>query len=137
MTDERNALKGLRRRGRPRISRPVDPGRPLRCFAPQCNSGGRTESVTLLPEELELLQLIDLNGLEQEEASAVMGVSRRTVWKDLHGARRKVVDALVNGKLIEIGGCERRTQGNCPRGDEPCPGPGEGRKYRRGKISGK
>ena len=72
--------------------------------------------VTILPEELELLKLIDLVGLEQEEASAVMGVSRRTAWKDLHEARKKVADALVNGKVIEVARCEHRMDGRCPNG---------------------
>lgn len=79
--------------------------------------------VTILPEELELLKLVDLNGLAQEEASAVMGVSRRTVWKDLHEARRKVTDALINGKRIEIAGCKRRLEGGCPRETGSCLGP--------------
>jgi len=69
----------------------------------------------LLPEELEILNLVELQGLEQEEASAVMGISRRTAWKDLHVARRKVADALVNGKVIEVAGCEHRMDGRCPR----------------------
>jgi hypothetical protein len=57
---------------------------------------------------------VDLNGLGQEEASAVMGVLRRTTWKDLHEARRKVIDALIHGRQIEIAGCERRIAGRCP-----------------------
>ena len=96
--------EGVRRRGRPRVQRRMDPGGPLRCYAPQCNTGEEEETVTILPEELELLKLVDLNGLAQEEASAVMGVSRRTVWKDLHEARKKVADALIHGKRIEIAG---------------------------------
>jgi predicted DNA-binding protein (UPF0251 family) len=87
----------------------------LRCYAPQCSTEGDQESIILLPEELEILKLVDLNGLEQEEASAVLGISRRTAWKDLHVARKKVADALVNGKMIEIGGCERRMDGRCPK----------------------
>jgi predicted DNA-binding protein (UPF0251 family) len=108
--------EGARRRGRPRVTRRVElTGRQLRCYAPQCSIGEEQESITLLPEELELLKLIDLNGLEQEEASAIMGISRRTAWKDLHGARRKVADALVHGKVIEIAGCELRMDGLCPK----------------------
>jgi predicted DNA-binding protein (UPF0251 family) len=135
-TKDSTMSEGLRRRGRPRIRRTVDPGRPLRCYAPQCNTGEEATSITLLPEELELLQLIDLNGLEQEEASAIMGVSRRTVWKDLHEARRKVADALIHGKRIEIAGCERRIHGDCPREEKPCPGSVDGycrRRYRQGE----
>jgi predicted DNA-binding protein (UPF0251 family) len=106
--------EGLRQRGRPRVTRRMDPEGPLRCYAPRCNTVDEEETVTILPEELELLKLVDLNGLEQEEASAIMGVSRRTVWKDLHEARRKVADALILGKRIEIAGCERRIKGRCP-----------------------
>lgn len=73
------------------------------------------ETVTLLPEEIELLKLIDIEGLEQEEAAAALGVSRKTVWRDLHEARRKVVDALLNGKIIELTECPRRNSGRCPR----------------------
>ena len=29
--------------------------------------------------------------------------------------RKKVTDALVHGKLIEISGCTRRIQGGCPK----------------------
>lgn len=107
--------EGARRRGRPRVQRRMDPCGPLRCYAPQCNTPADEETVAILPEELELLKLIDLNGLAQEEASAVMGVSRRTVWKDLHEARKKVADALIHGKRIEIAGCERRIEGRCPQ----------------------
>jgi len=71
--------------------------------------------ITLLPEEVELLKLIDIEGLEQEEAATVLGVSRRTVWRDLHNARKKVADAIVSGKVIEIAGCRRAAEGLCPR----------------------
>jgi hypothetical protein len=103
----------------------------LRCYAPQCDAADANECVVLLPEELELLKLVDLNGLEQEEASAIIGVSRRTVWKDLHEARRKVADALINGKKIEIAGCERRIDGRCPGRGEPCMGSQDGYCRRR------
>jgi hypothetical protein len=93
--------------------------------------------VTILPEELELLKLIDLNGLGQEEASAVMGVSRRTVWKDLHEARRKVADALIHGKRIEIADCELRIAGGCPKEADSLPGTGDSPCWRRHRQSGR
>lgn len=76
----------------------------------------RKEQVTtlLLPEEIETLRLVDLEGLEQEEAAIALGISRRTLWKDLHEARKKVTDALVNGKLIEFSGCPRKGEAICP-----------------------
>ncbi len=62
------------------------------------------EVVHLSLEELEALRLSDLEGLDQEEAALRMGISRRALWDDLQGAREKMVDALVNGKAIEIKG---------------------------------
>ena len=111
-----------RRRGRPRVRRqPVCSG-PFSCYAPQCEIQDGTGKVTLLPEEIEILRLIDLERLEQEQAATVLGISRRTLWKDLHEARRKVTDALVSGKLIEISGCPRRIEGICPKSEDSyCP----------------
>lgn len=116
-----------RPRGRPRVQRRLDPEGPVRCYAPQCQLQGEEEVVVLLPEELELLKLIDLRGLEQEEAANILGVSRRTAWRDLHEARRKIADALVNGKGIQVAGCRLRSSGNCPRlSDATCPKRGGG-----------
>ena len=110
-----------RRRGRPRIQRRVSDLGTLRCYGPRCQFPPTEESVQLLPEEIEVLRLIDLEGLEQEEAAAFLGVSRRTVWKDLHDARRKVADALVHGKVIEVIGCLRRGGYECPKNFDFCP----------------
>ncbi len=87
---------------------------PWRCFAPQCNTGAEPGVVSLLPEEIELLRLIDLEGMEQEAAAMMLGVSRKTVWKDLHATRVKVTDALVHGKIIEVRDCLLRAEGSCP-----------------------
>jgi len=107
-----------RRRGRPRIRRFVSEFGMLRCYGPRCQIPTGEEPVVLLPEEIEVLRLIDLEGMEQEEAASILGVSRRTVWKDLHDARRKVADALVNGKLIEVSGCSRQGGDGCPKNRE-------------------
>jgi predicted DNA-binding protein (UPF0251 family) len=110
------------RRGRPRTRRRINLEGPLRCYGPQCNVSFPQDAVLLLPEELEVLKLVDLHGHEQEEAASIMGISRRTAWRDLHEARRKIADALVNGKAIEISGCTIRSEGNCPRmSDALCP----------------
>ncbi len=65
-------------------------------------------------EELEAIRLVDLLGHDQESAAMFMGVSRKTLWRDLHDGRRKIADALVNGKRIIIHGCEHATK------DESC-----------------
>lgn len=104
-----------RRRGRPRVKRRLSGDRMLRCYGPRCQIPGDEEPVVLLPEEMEVLRLIDLEGMEQEEAAIFLGISRRTVWKDLHESRRKIADALVHGKMIEVTGCSRRGGCDCPR----------------------
>ena len=78
--------------------------------------------VSLLPEEMAALNLIDLQELEQEQAAAVLGVSRKTVWRDIHEAHRKIADALIHGKTIQMVGCVRRLEGHCPKRNETlCP----------------
>lgn len=119
---EVNRPDTTRPRGRPRVSRKIEQEGPARCYAPQCHVEGTEEIVHILPEELELLKLIDLQGFEQEEAATALGVSRRTVWRDLHETRRKIADALIHGKAIEVSGCTLRTEGRCPRlADTVCP----------------
>lgn len=54
--------------------------------------------------ELETLRLVDLEGLNQEEAALRMGISRRTLWNDLMSARKKVAHALTSGLAIQIRG---------------------------------
>jgi len=116
------AMEQESKRGRPRIHRCIQRGGPVRCFSPQCHVQEPENSVVLLREELELLRLVDFQGLEQEEAAATMGVSRRTIWRDLHEARRKLADALIHGKNINMQGCTLVPKGQCPRKDSVlCP----------------
>ena len=116
-----------RRRGRPRMSRVLENGPAARCYAPQCNSEPRDEGVLLLPEEMAALSLIDLQQMEQEQAAAVLGVSRKTIWRDIHEARRKIADALINGKTIQMAGCTRSLEGHCPKKNQDiCPKSGGG-----------
>jgi predicted DNA-binding protein (UPF0251 family) len=116
---------GCRRRGRgrPRVPRSIcgDFGN-FRCYGPLCRRGdGEDSSVTLYPEEIEIIRLVDFEGYDQESAASEMGISRKTLWRDLHDARRKIADALVNGKMIHIRGCRIEMEGECPEnvsGDE-------------------
>ncbi len=62
------------------------------------------EEVGLTFEEAETLRLKDLEGLEQEEGAVRMNVSRPTFQRILAGARKKLADALLNGKAIRIEG---------------------------------
>lgn len=110
------------------MNRALEGGPSGRCYAPQCNSDEQNEVVLLLPEEMAALNLIDVQGLEQEQAAVVLGVSRKTIWRDIHEARHKIADAILNGKSIQMEGCTRRLKGHCPKRDETlCPKSGGGR----------
>lgn len=98
--------------GRPRSKRCMAGG-DFRCMMPACGNRPDMDTVTLLPEEIEAIRLADLLDLEQEEIAMRMGVSRKTVWKDIHNARKKITDALVNGKALRIEGCESANQDVC------------------------
>lgn len=120
--EENEETRGCRKRGRPRIHRSMENYGPWRCYAPQCNAEEDAGSVSVLPEEIELLRLIDCEGMDQEEAAIVQGISRRTLWKDLHDIRMKIADALIHGKTIEVRDCKYRSEGSCPQENkELCP----------------
>ena len=79
------------------------------------------EEIHLSVEEAEAIRLKDMKGLEQEEAAEIMNISRPTFQRVLSSARKKVADALLNGKAIRIGGgnyeiVHRRFK--CQRGHE-------------------
>jgi hypothetical protein len=64
----------------------------------ECNQ----ECITLSVAEVEALRLVDYLDLTQDEASFKMHISRKTLWTDLQRARKKVVEALIHGKVIKI-----------------------------------
>lgn len=101
------------RRGRRRVERKIDATRRYRCFGPLCRQDESSGAVTLRADELELLRLTDMEGLTQEEAATAMGVSRKTVWRDLHDARRKITEALVLGRAITVLGCSEQPWESC------------------------
>jgi len=112
--DENPGMNECSRRGRPRVRRIIAGASESRCYKPCCCEGDG-EGITLQPEEIELIRLIDLEGLEQEEAAEKLGVSRKTAWRDLHDARRKIGDALVIGMGIQMAGCTKAAEGRCPK----------------------
>ncbi|MDE4907152.1 DUF134 domain-containing protein [Methanogenium marinum] len=104
------------RRGRPRKRRFLNKDSQYRCFQPCCNPDTEGRVNVLEPEELEALRLVDLLDYDQETAAEHMGVSRKTLWRDLHEGRRKVVEVLVEGKRLEMSGCaDSETEKCCCR----------------------
>jgi len=89
--------------GRPKTVRNLTPEPGAGCYAPVCPKKFQSaEVVCLQPEELTILRLIDLEGHSQEEAAALLGVSRKTAWRDIHEAHYKIADAIVNGKMLRV-----------------------------------
>ena len=64
-------------------------------FTPDCQ---QAEYLALSVDEIESLRLCDLEGLEQDEAAAVMEVSRGTFQRILYSAHKKTAEALCEGK---------------------------------------
>ena len=62
------------------------------------------KEVILTVEEYEALRLCDLEQLNQEKAAKKMKVSQSTFNRLISSARKKTVDAIVNGKAIRIEG---------------------------------
>ena len=73
---------------------------PVEAFIPYPDSG--SDTIILEPADIEVLRLVDLEGLSQEEAGVEMGISRGTVWRILHDARRKVARDLIEGRRMQI-----------------------------------
>ncbi|MCX5751796.1 MAG: DUF134 domain-containing protein [Candidatus Saganbacteria bacterium] len=84
---------------RPKKKRIVNVAVDNRSFSPHNKS---VLSMDLKMDELEAMRLCDGEELFQEKAAGKMGVSRRTLERILYSGRKKVADALVLGKEIQI-----------------------------------
>jgi len=60
--------------------------------------------VCLSLEEAESIRLKELENLDQKQCAEHMNISRPTFQRVLASARKKVADALLNGKAIRIAG---------------------------------
>lgn len=60
------------------------------------------EEVDLGSDELEALRLCDFKELDQIKAAQKMGISQSTLQRILTSARKKVAQALIQGKAIKI-----------------------------------
>lgn len=73
-----------------------------RTFKPSGVKMKELESVEIVLDEFEAIRLCDLDGKSQIEAGEIMGVSRGTIQRLLNSGRKKIVDALLNSKAINI-----------------------------------
>ncbi|HOP65806.1 MAG TPA: DUF134 domain-containing protein [Bacilli bacterium] len=91
------------------------------CSKPKVNTFGprncdNLDCIFMTLEEYEAIRLIDYEDLTQEEASRFMDVARTTIQGIYDNARKKVADALVNGKMIKIEGGNYNLCTNMPYG---------------------
>ena len=93
---------------RPRKCRKVT-AEPRACyFKPRAVPLCELEEVTLRRDELQALKHSDLGRGDQVSGAAAMKVSRQTFGNILASARRKLADAVVNGKALKIEQARRR-----------------------------
>jgi len=89
------------------MARPIKPRRVLFdpdvvYFKPRAVPLSLLDEVELGIDELEALRLCDYKNLEQTEAAKKMKISQSTLQRILTSGRKKVAEALINGKAIKI-----------------------------------
>ena len=79
-------------------------------FTPEGSREG--ESIILTIDEYEVIRIVDLEGHTHEECAESMDISRTTVTEIYASARKKIADAIVNGRqLVITGGRYRLCEG--------------------------
>lgn len=111
---------------RPRLIRRIRFRPGVTHFKPAGIRLAELHEIVLTMDELEAIRLCDLEETSQKDAAKKMKVSQPTLQRILAAARKKIADALTNGKSIRIEGGEYKMVG--PRG------PGRG--LRRGMPQG-
>lgn len=96
--DTSTTTRGVRRIARPQKCRCICSAPRFVHFSPE--DGAAAGTVVLGYDEYEVLRLLDYEGFSQAMCAQRMDVSRTTVTRMYESARKKVSDALVNGKSI-------------------------------------
>ena len=73
-------------------------------FKPAGIPTNRLELILLNVDEFEAMRLVDLEGKAQGDAASLMKVSQPTISRILNQGRKKVADAIANGKALRIEG---------------------------------
>jgi len=89
---------------RPRKCRIVSGEPDVTYFKPRGVPLRDLDDVELTVEELEAVRLKDYRGYEQINVAKKMGISQPTLHRLLVSARKKIAEALVEGKAIMIKG---------------------------------
>ena len=92
----------MNRIGRRRKNRFIDADHSKVCFKPCGIKGIDLEKVIVYDDEMEAIRLADFESLYQQESADMMGISRTTFSRLVESARKKIADALLNQKAINI-----------------------------------
>ncbi len=93
----------MKPKGRPKKTRIIKRDPKIVQFSPR-GRPGRPDEIGLELDQLEALRLADYQGMNQEEGANSMGISRASFGRILREARKRVANAIVNGKIIRIFG---------------------------------
>jgi len=88
-------------------------------FGPLDSPADAADTVTMTVDEYEAIRLIDFESFTQEECAGRMNVARTTVQGIYDSARKKLAEALVDGKVLWIEGGEYRL---CDESQKSCGG---------------
>lgn len=89
-----------------------------RVFKPAAIPLAELERVHLGLDELEAMRLCDLEGYDQREAGARMGVSRGTVQRLLARGRGKLVEAMIANQALVVEPHAARAREACAEEDD-------------------
>ncbi|MDD2251724.1 MAG: DUF134 domain-containing protein [Dehalococcoidales bacterium] len=93
---------------RPRKHRHLRKHQQVKIFKPVGVRLSECQTAVLLPEELEALRLVEVDGMYQTQACETMDVARSTFQRILSEARRKVALALSEDMVIVVSGGDVR-----------------------------
>ncbi len=88
--------------GRKKIHRHIEVDHSGVCFKPCGVKRSELQRIYLLEDEMEAIRLADYEGLYQQECADKMGISRTTFSRLVESARKKIADAFVNTKALNI-----------------------------------
>ena len=95
--------KKTAKKGRPIKTRLIRKEPKTRQFSPRGRIG-RPGYAELKYEELEAIRLSDYTGLKQRDAAGFMDISQQTFSRVLRNGRKRLAEALIQGKIIKVQG---------------------------------
>ncbi len=92
----------MNRCGRRRKNRKINADHSEICFKPCGMRGDLLETIVVYEDEMEAIRLSDFESLYQQECADRMHISRPTFSRLIESARKKIADALLNHKILEV-----------------------------------